>query len=205
MLCFKTTSAQLAEMNLGTAISAGTQKIYIHDGTVVTGVSKVFQTGDSAFAYEGCAMTYYYNHGSPQNKVRDTATSVTTLWGDYRILEANLLKGDNLQRFQGKYPIIVQAMMNTFYARTGKHDMIEAPFYLDRLSSDVVDYGLIVPFPATQSVKMDLQQCNFVDVKQACQATQLLLNASMGLDQEVNSDEAQFFVDMLKMSVASGR
>lgn len=200
MLRFRTRHEELAELDLGAPLAAGSNTIYIHDGTLVTGATKVFRTCDRSFAYEGCGMTYYYFHGLPENKQRDSADNIATLWGDYRMCEANLLNHDRrFESFRRKYPVFTTSIMNSLLARAGRHEDIEAPFYMMQMHEGVPDYALYVPFDPNVSVRNDIEVCNFDDVSCAHDATQLLLRVSMAIDKEIFTDEARFIVDILQL------
>jgi hypothetical protein len=205
MLRFRTTPDELRRLDLSHPTAAGSNLIYCHEGTIVTGATKVFRTGDRNFRYEGSAMTYYYFHGTPENKARDRAENVVSLWGDYRFCEANLMRNEHqFTTFRQKYPAFTAAMTNSFLARSGKSREIEAPFFMMRLNDLVPDYGLYVPFDASASVRSDMKKCNFEDVNRANQSTQLLLRVSMAIDQEIFRDEAEFTIDMIKLGDLSG-
>ena len=200
MLRFRTLPEELAELDLGDPIAAGSNTIYLHNGTLVTGATKVFRTGDRSFAYEGCGMTYYYFHGSAENKLRDTAENVVTIWGDYRMCEANLLNNDHkFEAFRRKYPVFTASIMNSLLARAGRHEEIEAPFYMMQMYEGIPDYALYVPFDPNVSMRNDIAVCNFEDVNSAHEATQLLLRVSMAIDKEIFADETRFFLDTLQL------
>ncbi len=200
MLRFRTRPKELAELNLGAPLAAGSNAIYIHDGTLVTGATKVFKTGDSSFDYEGCGMTYYYSHGTRENKQRDSADYIITLWGDYRMCEANILNHDRkFESFRNKYPIFTASIINSLLARTGRHEDIETPFYMMQMHEGVPDYALHVPFDPNVSVSNDIAVCNFDDVNCAHDATQLLLRVSMVIDKEIFADEARFMADIRQL------
>ena len=103
------------------------------------------------------------------------------------------------EAFRQKYPTFTSSLMNTFLARAGKSDDVDAPYFMSRMSEEAPDYALYVPFDSRVSVRDDMQKCNFQDVNSAHLATQLLLQISMQIDKEIFANEAEFTIDMLEL------
>lgn len=202
-LDFRLRPLQFQDLDLGTLVHDGSVlpcMIYIRESEHITGVTKIFNTGDPGFAYEGCAMTYYYFHMEPDSKSNDKAEYVVSQWVSLGLqgFENNLLKGDNLQRMMHKYPYLTKAMMNTFLLRSGELEKVKEHFFLTTLPGSTTDYCLMVPFDRSLSFFDDIQHCN-IDIRQASPATQLLLRISMEIDHEVETNPAEFHYDLMTL------